>query len=974
MSEPRAAPPSSGALPHALQEIADHALERIHERLAGADPAVRAQVASVDAATVLSVGSVLARSAFVVEHALHSPLEDVLTLLTGAFGRAPSAEEMRADLQATLEGADDDAEMKLALRRWRGRVQCGVVWRDLLGINDLDATTAQLSDMADIAINAALAWCTAKETVLRGVPNGGRSGQLQQLVVLAMGKLGARELNLSSDIDLIFTYPEAGETAGGTARAVTHHAFFLRVAQRLIAALDEHTGEGFVFRVDMRLRPFGESGALVTSFDAFEDYYQEQGRSWERYAMIKARPVTGDPALGEALLHRLRPFVYRRYLDFGAVESLREMKELIARERRAPEFADDVKLGPGGIREVEFVAQVFQLIFGGREPALRERRLRTVLPALVAGGWLSAAAARELEDAYVFLRHVEHRIQALRDEQTQKLPVREDERLCVAVGMGFADWPGFKLALDAHRRRVHAEFERVVAREQGDAAIDGLWPALGLEAAARLAELGFGAASVLPALTQRQQARARLQNQDEARRRLDVFVPRLLDEASRTSAPERALLAGLRIAEAVLRRSAYLALLNENPGALAQLVRLCAASDAIAARLAERPALLDELLDSRSLLTLPDRQQIDGWLHAHLARVPADDLEQQMDALRSFKEGHALRVAVCEVMGLLPLMKVSDSLTWCAEAVLDAALELAWRLTVAQYGRPAGGHEFLIVGYGKLGGLELGPGSDLDLLFLHDAPMDGMTEAATGQAASAGGNARSVPTPTFYARLSQRLLHILTTQTQRGALYEIDTRLRPSGRAGMMVTAIAGFESYQRDEAWTYEHQALVRARPVSGARLLGEKFEDVRRRILARPRDAVALREEVLAMRERMQASAGQLGQETSAELKRGRGGIVDIEFMVQYLVLAHAAQHPSLMRWTDNVRILESAARAGVIAEDRANGLTDAYLALRAAAHAHALGARVPPADELETWREYVRESWQAVFGVPMLARPSG
>ena len=950
-------------LPDSLHAIAAHAIARIHERLGAEAPDVLARVVAVDGATAAAVAHVLARSAFVVEHALRAPLEDVEWLLTGGCAQAPDAAAMRAELQAALAGVDDDAAMKLALRRWRGRAQAGVVWRDLLGINDLDATTGQLSDMADAAITEALAWCTAKETVLRGPPNGGRSGQVQQLVVLAMGKLGARELNLSSDVDLIFTYPEPGETPGGTARAVTHQAFFLRVAQRLIAALDDHTAEGFVFRVDMRLRPFGDSGALVTSFDAFEDYYQEQGRSWERYAMIKARPVTGDPALGEALLRRLRPFVYRRYLDFGAVEALREMKALIARERRAPEFADDVKLGPGGIREVEFIAQVFQLIFGGREPALRERRLRTVLPALVASGWLAAPAAATLEAAYVFLRHVEHRIQALRDEQTQKLPVRDDERLCVAVGMGFADWDSFKAALDVHRTAVHAEFERVVAREQGEAVIEGLWPALGANAHGLLGELGFDVAGVLPALTQLQQARGRLQNQDEARRRLDLFVPRLLDEARRTPAPDRALLAGLRIAEAVLRRSAYLALLNENPGALSQLVRLCAASDAIAARLAERPALLDELLDTRSLLTLPDRQQIDGWLHAHLARVPADDLELQMDALRSFKEGHALRVAVCEVMGLLPLMKVSDSLTWCAEAVLDAALELAWRLTVAQYGRPAGGHEFLIVGYGKLGGLELGPGSDLDLLFLHDAPTDEMTDAPDG--------ARSVPIPTFYARLSQRLLHILTTQTQRGALYEIDTRLRPSGRAGMMVTAITGFEAYQRDEAWTYEHQALVRARPVSGARMLAEKFEDVRRRVLSRPRDGAKLREEVLAMRERMQASAGQLGRETSAELKRGPGGIVDIEFMVQYLVLAHAAQHPSLMRWTDNVRILESAAAAGVIDAARANGLTDAYLALRAAAHAHALGARVPPADELETWRDYVRESWQVVFGVPALTR---
>ena len=954
------------ALPPALQAIAQRALDLIQARTIAEGERMRSafDFACADAALRERLLFVLAGSPFVADWALRAQSADLEALLGGAFSRVPARAEWAHELRGLLDPirlGDDpqDRELKRELRVWRLRCQVGVVWRDLLGENDFESTTAQLSDMAESAIDATLRCCTAREIALRGWPAGDRNDVPQQLVVLAMGKLGARELNLSSDVDLIFAYPSAGETTGGTARAVTHQAFFVRIAQRLIAALDEQTGEGFVFRVDMRLRPFGASGALVSSFDALEDYYQEQGRNWERYALIKARPITGDAESGAALVARLNPFIYRRYLDFGAIEALREMKELINRERRAPEFVDDVKLGAGGIREVEFTAQVFQLIFGGRDTRLQQRRLRAVLATLAEEQWLGSEVVHALDTAYVFLRHVEHRLQAVRDAQTQRLPSDELERLRIAVAMGFADWSEFIGALDAHRSVVQAEFERLVAREEPLARFTACWPDISAGADAQLRELGFAAELALPALRRLAEARARLTHQDEARRRLDLFVPKLLAAAgavaSDTAPATRALLSGLNIAEAVLRRSAYLALLNENPGALGQLVQLCAASDAIAARLSARPALLDELLDTRSLLTIPDRAQISAWLHAQLARVPADDLEQQMDALRSFKEGHVLRVAVCEVTGVLPLMKVSDSLTWCAEAVLEASLDLAWRMTVAQYGRPSGGHDFLIVGYGKLGGLELGPGSDLDLLFLHDAPMTGSTDGE-----------RPVANPTFYARLSQRLMHILTTATQRGTLYDIDTRLRPSGRAGMMVTSIAGFESYQREEAWTYEHQALVRARPICGARMLAERFEDVRRRILVLRRDPTQLRDEVLAMRERMQSVVGQLGPETASELKRGRGGIVDIEFIVQYLVLAHAAEHPALLRYTDNVRILESVTNAGLLDATDANGLTAAYLALRAAAHAHALGAVVPSSDELAVWRAGVRDIWETVFSV--------
>ena len=939
----------AGIAPSLLAEAAT-AGARIRELLAHATPS---QSAAIDLLEHDDCQRVLALSPFVGEWALREP-DAFLAGVQGGFAERPHEGALASELAARVGRIDDEVQLKTLLRDWRAAQQVGVVWRDVLGSNDLDATTAQLSTMAEVAVRVTLNWCHAYEVQRRGTPIGQRSGAVQELTVIAMGKLGARELNLSSDIDLILAFAEAGETTPVAGRSVTNQAFFTRVSQRLVAALGEATVDGFVFRVDLRLRPFGDSGALVLSFDGLEAYYQEQGRDWERYALIKARPITGDPSLGDALLARLRPFVYRRYLDFGAIDALREMKELITRERSAPEFEADVKLGPGGIREIEFIAQMFQLIFGGRDVRLQERRLRRVLPMLVADEWLAGETATALDEAYVFLRHCEHRLQALRDEQTQRLPVDPLDQARVAAGMACASWEDFLRTLEVHRARVRNEFARVIARPVSANAFAALWPDPPEDAATLLRDAGFrDGDALLLALRNLLTARRQRMGQDIARRRLDELVPRLIAAASSADDPDRALTGSLKVAEAVLRRSAYLALLNENPRAMEQLVRLCAASDWIVARISARPALLDELLDSRNLYTVPDRRVIGAWLHQHMTRL-ADDLEAQMNGLRAFKEAHELRVAACEVTGQLPLMKVSDALTWCAEAILEESLDLAWRLTKQQHGEPADNKDFLIVGYGKLGGLELGPQSDLDLLFLHDSSLAAMTV----------GGERPVANGVFFARLSQRLLHILTTATTAGALYEIDTRLRPSGRKGMMVTSLASFEAYQRDEAWTYEHQALVRARPVAGSRILGDRFDDCRRRILALPRDGNLLREEILAMRARMDQVVGEIGSETAAELKRGPGGIVDIEFIVQYLVLQHASTVPALMRYTDNVRILEAAAASGVLAAQTATLLTDAYLALRSAAHRVALGGAPQRVAALDQQRHAVRAVWGALL----------
>ena len=941
------------ALSADLQACAATGAARIREAQHGVAPWLNA--ADVDAVLAEQrVQRVLALSPCFAEWAALQPAVFVAGA-GGGFATQPDAGALAADLLRRMHSVDDESVLKRVLRVWRREMQMGIIWRDLLGDNDLDATTAQLTTMAEVAVRAVLDWSYAQEARQRGTPIGRNSGAAQELTVIAMGKLGACELNLSSDIDLILAFAEGGDTLSVDGRSITNQAFFTRVAQRLAGLLGEQTADGFVFRVDLRLRPFGDSGALVASFDMLENYYVEHGRDWERYALIKARPIAGDPAHGQALLERLRPFVFRRYLDFGAIDALREMKEAITRERHTPQFEADIKLGSGGIREVEFTAQMFQLIFGGRDPRLQERGLRVVLPVLAEGGWLSRETVDALDAAYVFLRNCEHRLQALHDEQTQRLPDDALDQARVAAGMGMADWTQFLQALEAHRQRVRSEFGGVIARRDAGQAFAQLWPVPGANATQVLQAAGYrDCADVLAVLAATARARNQRARQDVARRRLDEFVPRLIAAASGTEDPDRALTGGLKVAEAVMRRSAYLALLNENPKALAQLVRLCAASEWIAAHIGAQPALLDELLDSRGLYTRPDRRVIGAWLHEHMARLPEDDLEARMDGLRAFKEAQVMRVAAGEVTGELPLMKVSDALTWCAEAILEESLDLAWRLTTREYGAPEGGSDFLIVGYGKLGGLELGPQSDLDLLFLHDAQPSAMTV----------GGPRPIANGVFFTRLSQRLLHILTTATRAGTLYEIDTRLRPSGAKGMMVTSLGSFEAYQRDEAWTYEHQALVRARPVAGSRNLAERFDDCRRRILALPRDGQTLRSEILAMRERMELVVGELDSETFADLKRGPGGIIDIEFMVQYLVLAHAGTVPAMMRYTDNVRILETAAASGMIDESTATLLTDAYLALRSAVHRLALGGAALHSVELERQRRGVRAAWDAMF----------
>ncbi len=876
---------------------------------------------------------------------------------TGAINSDRFSEPFdRAALEAACEevlaDAVDMVGLQKGLRVLRQRFQLWIVWRHCQGTASLEETTEACSLLADRLIDAALdrlyAWLAAR----RGTPVGIESGERQSMVVLALGKLGARELNLSSDVDLMFCFPERGKTAdpppadgsldsaGQRSRGgELNQQFFVRLGQQLIQALDPVTEDGFVFRVDMRLRPYGGSGPLALDFAGIEDYYTTQGRDWERYALMKARPCAGDIEAGQSLLDDLSSFVFRRYLDFGAIDALRGMKARLVADRQHPE---DVKLGPGGIRDVEFSVQMQQMIWGGREVELRSNRLLEVLAALPELGHLESDQADVLREGYRFLRDTEHSIQAEADRQTQRLPESDLSRARLAICMGFDSYEAFRVVLDRHRRSIAAAFDELLGVQEAEAGRgQRLW--INPEDLEALAEAGFrnpqAAEESLKVLIT---ARDRAAVSSDARTRLDTLMPGLLEDVLARPDPDLALARVAPIIRSVLRRSAYLALLSENPHARDHFVELVSTSLWLANNLSEHPAFFDALLDERLLTMVPDREVLGQALTEDLA-LAGGDFERSLEIMREFKSHHVFNVALAELRGTLPLMQVSDALTWLAEAMLEASLTLAWNENLARFPEHSEQRPFLIVGYGKLGGIELGPGSDLDLVFIHDLP------SSASQ---------------FLHRLIRRLLHVLTAPTYNGTLYEIDTRLRPSGNAGTMVSSLEAFTDYQQKQAWTWEHQALVRARPVAGDRALARRFEQTRRQLLAQPRDRAELAEAVRSMRQRMRDQLA--ADQESSDLKRGSGGIVDIEFVVQYLVLAHAHDHPALTEFTDNVRILDAVEAAELLPGQAAARLKEAYLGLRAEWHRSVLD--IPDVERavqtLSTYREDVSAIWESVF----------
>jgi glutamate-ammonia-ligase adenylyltransferase len=877
---------------------------------------------------------------------------EVVDWLQANDARALDDALMREFLDANP--APDDNAQKSVLRRLRQRIMAALAIRDLGGRLALADVVETMTQLADVTTNRALDFVHRQLAAQFGEPLDSR-GQPQRLLVIGMGKLGGRELNVSSDVDYIFVYPEDGQTAGapGGGRQIEAYDFFVRVGKRLIALLGEITGDGQVFRVDMRLRPNGDSGPLVCSLTSLENYFITQGREWERYAWIKARVMNeGDnlqPEWRDALERIARPFVFRKYLDFGAINAMRDLHAQIRREVARKEMAEHIKLGPGGIREIEFIAQVFQLIRGGRDSALQIHPTLGVLPLLVARRLLPEDSEHELYAAYEFLRRLEHRLQYVNDAQTHTLPEADDERLRIAQSMGFADWPACRAALEAHRDKVARHFGEVFSDpEAGTHALAGLWfeQSERDDALETLCELGFTRPqALLDRLASFRQSAKYLQLPAANRERLDAIGPRLIEAAAATHTPDATWQRGLDFFETISRRGAYLALLQQYPQTLTKVAEIIGSSSWAATYLTRHPILLDEVLDPRLYEVATDAASFVSELRTRLAEC-AGDTEREMDILREAHHAQVFRLLAQDIAGLQTVERLADHLTELADIVVSTTLELCWAKLKDRHPHPERPPRFAVIAYGKLGGKELGYGSDLDLVFLHDDP-----EPDVGA---------------LYARLGQRMSTWMSSRTSAGMLFDTDFRLRPNGDSGMLVSSLDAFHEYQLSKAWVWEHQALTRARFCAGDAELGARFEAIRVEILRTPRDLPRLAEEVLAMRQRMLDNHASNDDEVF-DLKHDPGGLIDVEFIVQFLVLGHAHRHARLCANLGNIALLGIAAELGLIPSALAEPARDAYREFRRLQHALRLdgisGARVERAAQ-RVRIEAVQALWQFVF----------
>jgi glutamate-ammonia-ligase adenylyltransferase len=901
---------------------------------------------------------VWAMSEFVVENCTKKP-EILLELIqSGDLFKSYNEATYREKLaQKTIE---TEAELMTTLRHFRRNEMIRIAWRDISDWEELTKTLRELSWLADACIQMALDFLYKQACEKRGTPVLS-DGTPQQIVVLGMGKLGAFELNYSSDIDLIFAYAENGVLPDR--KETSYSEFFTRICQSLVRVLDEITVDGFVFRTDIRLRPFGDSGAIIMTFDGMENYYQTQAREWERYAMIKARQVAGDFEQGKPLMSMLNKFVYRRYLDYGAFDELRGLKAQIAQELRRKDRVDNVKLGRGGIREIEFIGQAFQLIRGGNEKSLQVRPILDILERLSELELLNPEDATQLTLSYHFLRRVENRIQQYQDKQTHDLPTNENAKMAMAYVLGFANWDNFLIELNAVRDKVHAVFDAVFSvskQDEIEQLSQKIWAGSDDEVILleNLTEYGFKhSPESLTAISdfKNEPAIRRLSNKGLGV--INRLMPQVIATLQTVTNPDETLKRLLTLFTAVAGRNVYLALLAENPQALSQLLKLSSASPWIGEYLARYPVLFDELLDTRSLYEPLKKEDLEIQLQQLVKRIDNEDLEALMIALRQFKQVNVLRIAAADIMGVIPLMIVSDYLTYLAESIVDCVVKHEWQMMVEKHGYPPECNDektnFTVIGFGKLGGLELGYGSDLDMVFIYDCK--------DGNAMTNG--EKSLSCSQFYGRLAQKIRHILETKLLSGDLYEVDLRLRPHGDSGVLVTHINTYEPYYHEHAWTWEFQALVRARFISGDKNLGEAFSQMRQRVLSLPRDVEKLKTEVREMREKMRENLATKSAE-KFDLKQSSGGIVDIEFMVQFGILAHAAQAPEIFTThTDNVRLLESLQMQKVISEHDATILKNAYCAYRDAGHKRVLqgDSAIIEAGNFVELREQVSQIWQ-------------
>ncbi|MDH5257275.1 MAG: bifunctional [glutamate--ammonia ligase]-adenylyl-L-tyrosine phosphorylase/[glutamate--ammonia-ligase] adenylyltransferase [Gammaproteobacteria bacterium] len=887
----------------------------------------------------------------------------------------------------------DDAGLNRVIRQFRNQQMLRLAWRDMVRNIDVKIILAELSYLADACINVVLETVTKQAEADFGQPLGS-DGRPMKLVVLAMGKLGAFELNYSSDIDLIFCYSEEGQIDSetkGRGRNLSHSEFFTRLCRNFVRLLNDNNAYGFVYRVDTRLRPFGNSGQLALSFDAMEIYYERHGREWERYAMIKARAISTDADAASEIMQRLHPFVYRRYLDFGAFASLREMKELIEAELKRKGASKNVKLGPGGIREIEFIGQAFQLIRGGRTRELQIRGILDVLQTLRSLDLIPEHVFIDLTESYVFLRKVENAIQAFDDRQTHTIPDDNLVQARLAYAVGYDSWISFETALKEKMQTVHETFEQIFSAPQlqsfgneGDSntqLIERIWTGSADEdeSLKALTNLGYKSPEdALRILKSFHEGGIYKSTSPQGRQRIDKLMPLIITSVAQSSSADVCLLRLIALMEAIARRSAYIALLSEHPMGLSQLVKLVGKSEWISNILIRSPILLDELLDPRRLYETIKKEELEQELNTQL-RFDDDDVEQQMRSLSEFKQSNMFRVAASELNGALPVNKISDHLTYIAEVVVAAVEKIALKHMQERFGDPQYIAEsdvkepnlnsvekekklanFCVIAYGKLGGIELGFSSDLDLVFLHDS--QGEMQMTSGEEIGK----KSVDNGLFFARVAQRIMHFLNTRTQNGVLYEVDTRLRPSGGAGILVSNLQSFSSYQHKKAWTWEHQALIRARAVTGSDEIVNAFNQIRYDVLTLPRDIDALRSDVREMRLKMRKELYKT-KPGLFNIKQSVGGITDIEFIIQFLALAWANKYPQIIEYSDNLRIIESLVKNAILSDEDAKILTTAYLAYRETVHINTLRGRsldVELSDDFKAHQQGVEKIWDELM----------
>ena len=921
------------------------------------------QLSQCDSKEVLDNLNILLQSDFLIDAFYRFPewLTDIIT-------HPPQADERcfyQQWLNERLASVFDELALMKVLRLFRRYILVRLEWSQLTRTSNEEQILLQLTQLAEVIIVTTRDWLYELSCKEWGTPCN-LQGQAQPLLILGMGKLGGGELNFSSDIDLIFTYPEHGQTKGGR-RELDNAVFFTRLGQRLIKTLDQITEDGFVYRVDMRLRPLGDGGPLVLSFSAMEDYYQEQGRDWERYAMVKAK-ILGDQQepYTKELYQMLKPFVYRRYIDFSVLQSLRNMKSMIEREVRRRGLTNNIKLGAGGIREIEFIVQVFQLIRGGRVVGLQTRSLLTALQVIEQESLLSVNEVDTLRENYLFLRRCENLLQAIHDEQTQALPDDELDRIRIATSMNFNDWYEFEFDLAKRMQFNRQVFNQLIGEDTSESVsnskqyneqFDDLWvPDLQLsDVTSVLTSYSHDDAEKLyQMLCQFRDDIGKRTIGVRGREILDQLMPRLLELVCTDKNTLVLLSRILHLLVNIVSRTTYLELLLEYPTALKQLIRLCSASPMISEQLAHYPILLDELIDINSLYQTVSPNEYKSELYQYLLRIEVDDEEQQLEALRQFKQMQLLHIAAADVEQVLNTMKVSDHLTYVAESLIDFVVQMAWNQMVARYGKPThltdNQKGLVIIAYGKLGGWELGYGSDLDLVFLHDCPVDSITNGD-----------KQIDSRQFYLRLVQRIIHLFNVRTSFGILYEVDVRLRPQGDAGLLACSLNAFYDYQMHEAWTWEHQALVRARAVYGEIELIKRFNQIRHNVLCKPREEKVLKTEVREMREKMRTHLGTTEQHRF-NLKIDEGGIGDIEFLSQYLVLNYAHQYPKMTTWSDNVRILELAANYQIMDRQEAEQLTKAYIDMRNEIHQLSLQLLPSTVDDsyFKLEKQIVNQSW--------------